>query len=979
MPNQATLPVSTSVNLEKAMIASGEMVLMQTATTRIQNPTSSLADTVRILLDSGSHRSYITEKLAKKLKLKFGKVEEIYLVTFGTEKTKVIKAPVTTLNITLKDNTEMTISANVVPKITGTIQRMPIDPEICQHWETLWKDIPLADSLPNDVETSTIELLIGNDYYLDMILPQKIQVHPGLYLLGSRLGWILTGRTNGISEQHTEPNMLILTMGTQVWSESSTFTNPDSSLPIKPNLDDFWNLETIGIKDSYQESDDDKALQHFNQTIKFKYGRYHVKWPWKEEEPDIPENRELAYGRLKSLVKKLAKNPELLEKYNSIIMDQTNKRVIEPVTSESEDGPIKHYIPHHAVINAAKATTKVRIVYDASAKVGKESKNLNECLYRGPVMLQNLCGLLMRFRLPKIAIIADIEKAFLQVGLQNPDRDVTRFFWLKDHKDPHVEGNIQIYRFCRVPFGVISSPFLLAATVDHHLKKYESPTAEKVRENIYVDNLITGTGSSEQAYNFYTEAKQIFQDASMNLRDWSSNSQELLSHIPEYDQSKSKKIKVLGTGWNVQEEVLTVSGPDKDKISSVATKREALQAVSSVFDPLGFLIPVTLKAKLFLQELWKDNLKWDDKLPEPRQSQWYSIAEDLMIVKTCQIPRFIGTEKNDGQMKYELFCFCDASNRAYATVVYLGIQTEEKCQVNMVFSKNRLCPQKRLTVPKSELLAVLIGVRSLNFVQKELKLPLSNRMLWSDSQCVLKWIRSKRQQEVFVENRLKEIRAEKDIQFRYISTSENPADVATRGTSVQELQKMSSWWHGPEWLVTSKQSWPTWNFEVELHETDLVAGEDPNWKNDTDEDPQGENATDEKVNSPMNIDDKRFSSLLKLLRVTAWALRFIKLLKKQRQLGPLTAQELREAKLLWEREVQRRSFPAVIKAARCNQKSNLKEQLGLQIHEDGLLHCHGRLANAEITEGARFPKLLPKKDHFTDLVIKDYHKKRLHS
>ncbi|XP_070546913.1 uncharacterized protein [Ptychodera flava] len=425
------LPKDAEPTAEKALMASGEIVLMQTATTMIENPDSSLKQSVRILFDSGSHRSYITDDLARKLRLKTGTVEEMSIVTFGTQNSKVIKSPVTTLDICLRDGSVMTVTVNIVPQITGTLQRMPINTETFQNWDILWKDIPLADSLPQETETSTIELLIGNDYYLDLILPQRVEVQPGLHLLGSKLGWILTGRTPGNPEPANEPSMLILTLGSQLGSTTPMYTSPDSSLNVTPNLADFWSMEAIGIRDSYEESDDDRALEHFNETVKFENGRYHVKWPWKEEQPDLPENRELAYGRLKTLVQKLSKNPDLLEKYDAIIEEQRRREIIEQLTDTSEVGHKRHYIPHHAVINPMKTSTKVRIVYDASAKEKKGSKNLNECLYRGPVMLKDLCGLLLRFRQNKVAMVADIEKAFLQVGLQSPDKDVTSFFWFK--------------------------------------------------------------------------------------------------------------------------------------------------------------------------------------------------------------------------------------------------------------------------------------------------------------------------------------------------------------------------------------------------------------------------------------------------------------------------------------------------------------------------------------------------------------------
>ena len=133
----------------------------------------------------------------------------------------------------------------------------------------------------------------------------------------------------------------------------------------------------------------------------------------------------------------------------------------------------KHYLPHYTVINPLKTTTKICVVYDASTKSKKENKSLNECLCRSPVMLNGLCGILIWFRLHKIAVVADVEKAFHQLGLQKIQRDVTRFIWLKNYNVSTVEkDNIQEYRFCRVPFGVISSPFLLGATIETHLESY---------------------------------------------------------------------------------------------------------------------------------------------------------------------------------------------------------------------------------------------------------------------------------------------------------------------------------------------------------------------------------------------------------------------------------------------------------------------------------------------------------------------------
>ena len=133
---------------------------------------------------------------------------------------------------------------------------------------------------------------------------------------------------------------------------------------------------------------------------------------------------------------------------------------MEKVTTDTRTSQQCHYLPHHPVITPAKSTTKLRIVYDASTKAKRGEKSLNECLHRGPVLLPDLCGILLRFRIQPIVMLADIEKAFLQVGIQEMDRDVTRFLWFKNLQSLEVvEENLDVYRFCRVPFGIICSSF----------------------------------------------------------------------------------------------------------------------------------------------------------------------------------------------------------------------------------------------------------------------------------------------------------------------------------------------------------------------------------------------------------------------------------------------------------------------------------------------------------------------------------------
>ncbi len=204
----------------------------------------------------------------------------------------------------------------------------------------------------------------------------------------------------------------------------------------------------------------------------------------------------------------------------------------------------------------------------------------------------------------------------------------------------------------------------------------------------------------------------------------------------------------------------------------------------------------------------------------------------------------------------------------------------EMSKIDLVFAKSRLAPLKGMTVPRLELMAVLIGVRCLQFVKEQLKLDIVKTYLWTDSQCVLGWLTTERKLDVFVRNRVMEIKG-KDIVFNYVNTKENPADIATRGTSVKELSDHRLWWHGPEWLHALDEHEPdvsvaddehNCEFKEDLEETVNIA--EVTASNDTSKESTAG------PNPPFDIDSERYSSITKLFRVTALASRFIKRLRK---------------------------------------------------------------------------------------------------
>ena len=177
-----------------------------------------------------------------------------------------------------------------------------------------------------------------------------------------------------------------------------------------------------------------------------------------------------------------------------------------------------HYLPHHGVVRRDALTTKLRVVFDASSKLSSDSPSLNECLYSGPALTPTIFNVLLRFREKRIALVGDIEKAFLNVGVAEEDRDVLRFLWVDSLEEENP--GLMLYRFCRVVFGVNASPFLLNSTLKYHISQYEAypGLVQNLLNSFYVDDLVTGERGVEECLSLYQKSKKCLLEVGFNLR-----------------------------------------------------------------------------------------------------------------------------------------------------------------------------------------------------------------------------------------------------------------------------------------------------------------------------------------------------------------------------------------------------------------------------------------------------------------------------
>ena len=266
-----------------------------------------------------------------------------------------------------------------------------------------------------------------------------------------------------------------------------------------------------------------------------------------------------------------------------------------------------------------------------SCRQSSQQPSLNDCLHVGPTFLNHLCAILLCFRLHVYGFPADIEKAFLHVQLDESDREYTHFLWLSNPQDPN--SALQPYRFKVVLFGASCSPFMLNAVIIFHLQQYPSPVSANLLSSLYVDNVVSACNTEQEAVQYFLESRSLMTLSKINLRAWASNSQSLRELAQQHSVAELKDtVKVLGLCWNVNLDKLSLCSKPELATCTPVTKREILRFTSSIFDPLGLVTPVTVTAKLLLQELWQGTVSWDTELNETYQLKWASITADILVV-----------------------------------------------------------------------------------------------------------------------------------------------------------------------------------------------------------------------------------------------------------------------------------------------------------------------------------------------------------
>lgn len=601
--------------------------------------------------------------------------------------------------------------------------------------------------------------------------------------------------------------------------------------------------------------------------------------------------------------------------------------------------------------------------------------SLNDVLLHGPVIQPDLFDILLRFRLYVIVITADVAKMYRQVLVNQDDQDYQRILWLDSPDKP-----VGHFKLNTVTYGTAS--FLATRVLKElailHAAQY--PEASKsIMEDFYMDDYISGANDIETAEVLYQNVSEVLKSGGMHLRKWCSNNEKMRSTFSNTSKEIYYSLNLgpeetttsLGLNWcPTTDKLLFLNKAINSKRTN--TKRELLSTLNSVFNPLGFLGPVLIRGKVFLQELWQLQLGWDDELPAHTQDRWKEFLKDLDHLDRLKISRATRTSYPG---KIELHGFCDASQIAFGACVYLRQLTDVNTwKVQLLCAKSRVAPTKTLTIPRLELSGAVLLSELMQRVSKVTNITFDNMVCWCDSTVELSWIRGvPAQWKTFVANRVSQIIDAVGARcWRHIDTSQNPADPLSRGITTDGLINSDIWWSGPRFLSSEQSTWPF--FGEKSHSSEQIVFEQRPIKYTL--------AINTRKNSLLHA----FSNWNKLLRITAVWLRFIKWLRHRHCLdvssvstGPMRVMEIEQAQDVWVRYAQNESFNVemqILSKGGVITKGPLK---GLSPYMDvNILRVGGRLGLSNESFAQKHPALLPRNHRVTELICIAYHLRFLH-
>lgn len=838
----------------------------------------------------------------------------------------------------------------MLPRLTT---KLPPFNASCHTWSHI-AGLQLAD--PDFFCSGHIHIILGSDNYGSVILPGLIRGELSTPIAQQTIfGWVLSGP---ISENDL--------------SNSARTYHCTLDHDLQDLIARFWNQEELPTTtESKLSEDEEECERHFLSThTRDATGRYVVRLPLKSNPSLLGDSKQKALCCLNRLFQRFTSNPKFQELYVDFIEEYKSLGHMMLVDISGNNNSPIHYLPHHGVLRESSRTTKLRVVFNGSSRTNS-GYSLNDLLHAGAKLQTDISDILIWIRTHRFLFSTDIVKMFRQIALNPDDWDLQRILWRSS------ENQLVAFRLTTVTYGLVCAPFLalralqqLVTDEGHRFPKAVIP----LTKGRYVDDIFGGADSISEVKEIVNQLIQLCAAGGFPLQKWSSNCREILPMSGEESSSaveiESTLCKILGLIWRPDSDTFHFSALPTS--TTRYTKRIISSEIAKLYDPLGLIAPILITAKIFLQELWLKKIEWDEPLSQDMQYRWEDFRKQLQHLDQLSIPRWFGYVHSNTSV--EIHGFSDASELAMAAVIYIRISSNDgKISTQLICSKTKVAPIKRLTIPRLELVAALLLARLTVHTLKALALSDVSVFCWSDSSVTLSWISAHPTKwKDFVRNRVSTIQELLPYgSWHFVPGKENPADCASRGLMPDQLIKFDLWWNGPNWLSESPLSWPSFKCK-ELPETGLEE--------------RSRQVMIAVTHQPLywELLDK-YSSFIKLLRITSICRRFIRCLRRESQSTltkyPITPMEIEKSRNFWVRIVQQAWFSNEIRIISNREhlpKSNPLIRLTPFIDHEGLLRVGGRLHNAQIESDTKHPLILPRRSSLSTLIIDDAHKRTLH-
>ncbi|XP_055605004.1 uncharacterized protein LOC129753231 [Uranotaenia lowii] len=913
----------------------------------------------RALLDSASQPNIITERMAQILRLHRKKVN--VMIHGVGENPQCASDTVFTQIRSRRENFEMDVEFLVLEKITSKLPARDIQ---ITDWN-LPKDIFMAD--PYFHKSAGIDMIVGNEHFFSCFKTgAKIFLSDSLPLLvDSAFGWLVSGAAN-IQHRVQPLEQFSVTMASLVSLEES--------------LERFWSIEELPSRQIYSEEELACEKYFVETTSRAPDGRYVVRLPRSTHfEEMVGQSEDTAFRRFKALEHRLNSDPELKKEYHQFMKEYIDLGHMREITRKEASEIKGYFLPHHHVIKESSTTTKIRVVFDASAKTSY-GYSLNDALLVGPVIQDELIASILRFRTYPVAIVADIEKMYRQILLHPHDSRFQRIFWRFSTQHP-----ISIFELNTVTYGMGPSSFLatrcLSQLIEDEGHKY--PLAALVaKKGFYMDDFMGGAQTVESAIQLTKQLNALMLKGGFVLRKYASNKLEVLQMLND-DQigvssrlrfDKNERIKTLGISWEPQTDMFASDIKLSCKHERI-TKRLILSGVAQLFDPLGLIAPIVIRGKMLLQNLWLQSCGWDDEVSNDVQLVWRNFVDELKLLSEYKIPRYAFLP----DAIVQLHTFADASESAYGACIYArSMNAKGEISVHLLAAKSRVAPLKTVTLPRLELCSAQLGAKLHAKVAESLQTTISSSFFWSDSTVTLQWISSPPSSlKTFVGNRVSAIQnMTKPSQWHHVAGSQNPADYVSRGMDVPRFLSSTVWRQGPEWLSKPEEFWPheripDYPESGEERRKLLVAVA----------------STELKHSQFFSL----YYSYTHLKRITALCLRFIRNCRSKARTQPSgdasdvhlspTVEELDIAEMVLVKLAQSEGFEneiTLLKKGSYVPKQSPIRLLNPLVDEKGILRVGGRLKLADQPYVTRHPILLPNFHPLARMLAIHYHLKFIH-